>query len=79
MCAFNLIIPGMVAHMHTPEHPALGFGDAEASVRSLWLNFKLWLHGVFEAGQEALRRGVTHDTGPVAGLVLLASAQCQSS
>lgn len=40
--------------MHTPELPALGFGDAEASVRSLWMNFKLWLHGVFEARHEAL-------------------------
>lgn len=62
--------------MHTPEHPALEFGDAEASVRSLWLNFKLWLHGVFEARHEALPGG---GGDPVAGLVLLASAQCQSS
>lgn len=40
--------------MHTPELPALGFGNAEASIRSLWLNFKLWLHGVFEARHEAM-------------------------
>lgn len=67
---------------HTPELPALGFGDAEVSVRSLWLNFKLQLYDVFEARHEALPgRGGGGDEKkkPVAGLVLLASTQCQSS